>query len=106
MLGAAAATVAAAGVAVAAVAGGSAPAGNTGNPAAINRAGTAGAAVHSSRDSDTSSGQAPRQGAREPAAPARHPAAPARHPAAPVKPARPYLIYDSVMPSAIPAHHM
>jgi len=41
--------------------------------------------------------------ARPPAAPARH-AATARH-AAPAQPARPYLIYDSVTPSAIPAHH-
>ena len=35
----------------------------------------------------------------------RHPTAP-RHPAAPAKPAAPYLLYDSVMPSAIPANKM
>jgi hypothetical protein len=47
--------------------------------------------------------------AKKPAAPARpaaakKPAAPAR-PAAPKPPGRPYLIYDSVTPTAIPAHH-
>lgn len=39
----------------------------------------------------------------------RHTARAARHTAAPrhrVRPARPYLIYDSITPSAIPAHHV
>ncbi len=38
-------------------------------------------------------------------APAPHPAPP-RHPVMPGKPAAPYLIYDSVIPSAIPAHDL
>jgi hypothetical protein len=41
--------------------------------------------------------------ARRPARPAH---APLRHPAVPAKPAAPYLIYDSVVPTAIPANNM
>lgn len=82
-LGAAAATVAAvAGIAIGATTSSTtAP----GTPAAVNRAGVS--AIH-----HAASGPAP--------------APRARHRAVVAKPAAPYLIYDSVIPSALPANHV
>jgi hypothetical protein len=122
-LGVAAATVAAvAGVAIATAA---SPTPGHGLPAALNRAGVSKAAVQRAKPSvhakmamgDRADGHAP---AGKHAAPA-HKAAPsglAKHPQAAHRPqaahhrapaagpTAPYLVYDSVIPSAIPAHHV
>ena len=101
-LGIAAATVAAvAGVAIGTTVGTSS---GSGLPAALNTAGASTA---------TSPAASPRSNATHSAAgkhtaPAGKPAAEAAHHRAPAAklPARPYLMYDSVIPSAIPAHHV
>ncbi len=114
-LGIAAATVAAlAGVTAGMSPGATSPVGAASKPGTIGQPGPVRAAGQAGAPSiDAASRLAPsRQAAPHtvPAvqhpAPARHPA-PAQHPApAPVQPAAPYLIYDSVEPSAIPSHNM
>jgi hypothetical protein len=97
-LGVAAAIVATAAGVAAAVSAGSAPAGPAaagaaGNPEAIGRAIASGEAGHSGAPgSAAGSGRSSSSGAAGHAAPAR--------------PAKPYLFYDSVTPSAIPSGHV
>lgn len=115
-LGAAAATVAAvAGIAIGATTGSTT---GTGTPAALNRAGVSKTTSHpalphaSASQAPTThhdtaahhaaSGPAPAPRARRRA----HQAHIGRHRAVVAKPAAPYLIYDSVIPSALPANHV
>ena len=72
------------GFGVTVVAGATPPAGAAAHLGPTSRAGAVGAAGHAA---------------------ARH-QAPVRHRAKPARPAAPYLVYDSVIPSAIPAHSM
>lgn len=75
--------------------------------------------AHRARLTSTASHRGAHGGGREPAGPAHHSTArhttghhsaarhrTVRHAAAASRTARPYLIYDSVTPSAIPAHHV
>jgi len=127
-LGVGAATVAAvAGIAIGAATSSTSPASPTtaaGNAAALNRAGTSQATSHAAAGSATPAATGRRAAA--PSSPARHasahPAAakpgtvthhpavhraPAvHHRAAAAGPAGPYLVYDSVIPSALPANHV
>lgn len=72
----------------------------TGTPAALNRAGVSKAASHRAF-AHSSPSQAPAT-PHAPASPARQP----EHRGVVAKPAAPYLIYDSVIPSALPANHV
>lgn len=111
-LGAAALTVAA----VAGVAIGTATGSTTGTaaPAALNRAGASKVTSHPASPHSSASHarakapvKAPARTAPAPKAGLRvHSAHLAKHRAVVVKPAAPYLIYDSVIPSALPANHV
>jgi hypothetical protein len=115
-LGAAAATAAAvAGIAIGVTAGSSS--GHGLPAAALNKAGVSNAATHPASPASKASGPAhpaaaangPAKKAAAPARPAHDAAKPAHaaHHAAPAaQPTKPYLMYDSVIPSAIPRGHV
>jgi hypothetical protein len=109
-LGAAAATVAAvAGIAIGAT---TSSTSGTGTPAALNRAGVSKTTSHpalphaSASQAPTTHRAAPGPAPASAAGQRAHHAHIGQHRAVVAKPAAPYLIYDSVIPSALPANHV
>ncbi len=97
----AAGAVAVAGIATG-VATASSPASQAGHPSAISQVDS----VHQARTmqkTSSTSGQSTRVVVTKKDAPAKHDSAPAKPKSAPSGPTKPYLMYDSVTPSAIPS---